>query len=73
MFIAQYFNKLIQVKNEVEKALIAKFGKEAVTVTRIKESKEYENYSLGIYIVVPEKTEIQPIELKEVKADASAR
>lgn len=67
----EYFDKLIQVKAEVEKALIAKFGKEAVTVTRIKESKEYENYSLGILINVPEKTEMH-IELKEAKESASA-
>jgi len=66
------FNKLLQVKGEVEKALIAKFGKEAVTVTRIKESREYENYSLGIFINVPEKTEMH-VELKEVKEDASGR
>ena len=67
----EYFDKLLQVKAEVEKALIAKFGKEAFEVTRIKKSEKYENYSLGIYIIVPEKTEMH-VELKEVKADDRA-
>lgn len=66
----EYFNKLLQVKAEVEKALIAKFGKEAFEVTRIKTSEKYENYSLGIYIVVPDKSEMH-IELKEAKESAS--
>lgn len=65
-----YFNKLLQVKAEVEKALLAKYGKEAFTVTRIRESEKYENYSLGIFIVVPEKSEMYT-ELKEVKESAS--
>jgi len=67
-----YFDKLLQVKTEVEKALIAKFGKEAFTVTRIRKSEKYENFSLGIFIVVPEKTEMH-VELKEVREDAGSR
>ena len=67
-----YFNKLLQVKTQVEKALIAKFGKEAFEVTRIRESEKYENFSLGIFIVVPEKTEMH-VELKEVEESASGR
>lgn len=68
----EYFDKLMQVKIEVEKALIAKFGKEAFEVTRIKKSEKYENYSIGFYIVVPEKTEMH-VELKETKDNASSR
>ena len=64
------FDKLMQVKNEIERALIAKYGEEAVTVTRIKESKEYENYSLRILVNVPEKTGMH-IELKETKDNDS--
>lgn len=61
------FDKLLAVKAEIEKVLLAKYGEEAVTVTRIKKSEEYENYSLGIFINVPK----MHIVLKEAKEDDS--
>lgn len=75
-------DELMKTKMLFEKTSIEEFGKENVHCTKFFKSEKYENIGFYLYVNIPkeyqtqlsrEKTEIQPIELKEVKEDASNR